>query len=78
MSIKKVLKLFVFSLLLFGISNSVFALDDGYISSAGSIFKYNDNNEPLKGAKFKLTDINNTFSHYSTDLGNGLYGMSFK
>ena len=78
MSIKKVLKLFVFSLLLFVISNSVFALDDGYISSAGSIFKYNDNNEPLKGAKFKLTDINNTFSHYSTDLGNGLYGMSFK
>ena len=78
MSIKKVLKLFVFSLLLFGISNSVFALDDSYISSAGSIFKYNENNEPLKGAKFKLTDINNTFSHYSTDLGNGLYGMSFE
>lgn len=79
MSIKKVLKLFVFSLLLFGISNSVFAsqpIGTNYLQISGSIFKVNNKNEPLKGAKFKITDINNTFSHYSTDLGNGLYGMS--
>ena len=79
MSIKKVLKLFVFSLLLFGISNSVFAsqpIGTNFLQISGSIFKVNNKNEPLKGAKFKLTDINNTFSHYSTDLGNGLYGMS--
>ena len=82
MNIKKLLYLFIFGLILFGISNSCFAAASGsayhgVINISGSIFKTNDHGDALLGAKFRLYDINNTFSYYLEDENNGLYGLGY-
>lgn len=82
MNIKKYLYLFIFGLILFGISNSVFAVSAqkkyyGQITMGGSIFKTNDHGDGLTGAKFKISDIHNTFSYYAEDEGNGIYGLGY-
>lgn len=87
MDIKKILKIFIFGLiLLFGVNNSCFALGSsisydtnnyGTINFNGSVYKTNDRHEGLTGARFKVHDVNNTFSYYSQEEGNGVYGLGY-
>lgn len=87
MKLKKILYLLVLTVLLFGINSNCFAVTnksivaevryDGVINIAGSIFKTNDHHDGLLGAKFRVYDINNTFSYYAEDEGNGLYGLGY-
>lgn len=82
MNIKKILYLLIFGLILFGINNSCFAAasDSSYygrINLRGSIFKTNDHGDALLGAKFRIYDVNNTFSYYLEDENNGLYGFGY-
>ncbi len=87
MKLKKILYLLVLTVLLFGINSNCFAVTnkgmvaevsyEGVINIAGSIFKTNDHHDGLLGAKFRVYDINNTFSYYSEDEGNGLYGLGY-
>lgn len=84
MKIKKLLTLFIIGLILFGINNSCFAVssDDnvysGKIEIAGSLFKTDDSGKGLEGARFKVNDVNNTFSYELSEDGNGLYGLAYK
>ncbi len=83
MNIKKVLKVFIFGLILLCVGNSCFANEPndysyhGIINFTGSIFKTNDRHEGLTGAKFRIYDVNNTFSYNLQEEGDGLYGLAY-
>ncbi len=79
MKFKKILYLLVLSVLLFGINSNCFAVDSAEVELriTGSIFKTNDRGDGLLGAKFKVHDLNNTFSYYAEDEQNGLYGLGY-
>ena len=87
MKLKKILYLLVLTVLLFGINSNCFAAGAGVNSDpinvratiriVGSIFKTNDHGDGLLGAKFRIHDLNNTFSYYAEDENNGLYGLGY-
>lgn len=82
MKIKKILTLLIIGLILFGINNSCFAVAgetnyNGKINIVGSIFKTDDSGKGLEGARFKVSDVNNTFSYELKEEGNGLYGLAY-
>ncbi len=83
MKIKKILTLLIIGLILFGINNSCFAVAPtekdyyGSIELVGSLFKTDESGKGLEGAKFKISDVNNTFSYELKEEKNGLYGLAY-